>query len=420
MTREWMITSYQNHIWSCIYEDSKLMELEILNDIQKSSDEHERNFHSNHTEPAPDKQYGSVTLGNIYVGRVQNVVKNLNAAFIEIQNGVPCYYSLDDNTPVYLNPKNTDRIVIGDEVLVQVSKEAIKQKAPVVSSTLSLTGTYVVVETGKHTVGISKRLSKDENLISLKQIIQKELPEGYSVILRTNAAGADPETVLSEYHTLLSKLQDIIDTAKYKKVFSCLYQEAGELKRILQNIQNPNLIKITTDLPEIYDALTLLLKDSIPESDPAILKLYKQELQPLYAVYKLDRDYKEAVEKKVWLRSGAYLVIEQTEAMVVIDVNTGKAVNKKAKEEHFLKVNMEAMTEIVRQLRLRNLSGIIMIDFIDMEEASSRASLIEHIKAEIKKDRIPTNYIEMTKLNLVELTRKKVQRSLMEQLKKEK
>ena len=171
MTREWMITSYQNHICSCIYEDSKLMELEILNDIQKSSDEHERNFHSNNTEPAPDKQYGSVTLGNIYVGRVQNVVKNLNAAFIEIQNGVPCYYSLDDNTPVYLNPKNTDRIVIGDEVLVQVSKEALKQKAPVVSSTLSLTGTYVVVETGKHTVGISKRLSKDENLISLKQII---------------------------------------------------------------------------------------------------------------------------------------------------------------------------------------------------------------------------------------------------------
>ena len=139
-------------------------------------------------------------------------------------------------------------------------------------------------------------------------------------------------------------------------------------------------------------------------------------MQPLYALYRLDRDWKEITEKRVWLKSGAYLVIEQTEAMVVIDVNTGKAVNKKKREEHFLKVNQEATTEIARQLRLRNLSGIIMIDFIDMENLVHKDALIQHLCREIKKDRVQTAYVDMTALNLVELTRKKVQKSLAEQL----
>ena len=181
---------------------------------------------------------------------------------------------------------------------------------------------------------------------------------------------------------------------------------------MLNDYNNPDLTQIITDIPEIAAEV----RDSLPEADREKVRLYSGELQPLYALYRLDRDWKEITEKRVWLKSGAYLVIEQTEAMVVIDVNTGKAVNKKKREEHFLKVNQEATTEIARQLRLRNLSGIIMIDFIDMENLVHKDALIQHLCREIKKDRVQTAYVDMTALNLVELTRKKVQKSLAEQL----
>lgn len=458
MEREWMITSYQNHICSCIYENSRLMELELLESaggVGGSSSGH-----------APDYVFGQksmgmsahasqtdAVLGNIYVGKVQNIVKNLNAAFVEISKGVPCYFPLDENTPIYLNPKNTERLVIGDEILVQVTKEAIKQKAPSVSSALSLSGQYVVVRLGTGDVGISKKLPKDTHTKELKALVKKhitqhpwekepnattpviqsslekdsretnlserepqakgELHPNYDVILRTNAYTSDIEAVLQELDWLLTRLQSIVEYAKFHKPYSCLYSGISQLARIYQDLPKSELVKITTDLPEVYSELQEL---TIHTQEAELLRFYEPDLQPLYALYRLDRDYKEATAKQVWLKSGAYLVIEQTEAMVVIDVNTGKAVNKRNRDEHFLKINLEAATEIARQIRLRNLSGIIMIDFIDMKEESHKIQLIDHVKQVIRNDRIPTNYIDMTRLNLVELTRKKVRKSLREQL----
>lgn len=385
MSHELMITKYENHICACYYEEERLTELQIIT---------------------------SSILGNIYVAKVQNVVQNLEAAFVEIQPGVVCYYSLQENEHYFLNPKNSNRLAAGDEILVQVTKEAIKSKAPTVSSELHLTGKLVVVTLGTGKVGVSKKLPNDEKTRMMKTELEKSLPKGYGAILRTNSYESTLDAVQEEFQHLLQKLTALVEQAGYHKAYSCLYQERTTLTRLLKDYNNPDLNRIVTDLPEIEAEI----RDYLTEADKEKLRLYSGELQPLYALYRLDRDWKEITGTRVWLKSGAYLVIEQTEAMVVIDVNTGKAVNKKKREEHFLKVNQEAATEIARQLRLRNLSGIIMIDFIDMEHQTCKEALIRHLCQEIKKDRIQTSYVDITGLNLIELTRKKVQKSLAEQL----
>lgn len=400
MTKELVITNYENRICACLYEDSQLMELQVL--PKDSNTNNSQNQLMNNSD----------ILGNIYVAKVQNVVKNLDAAFVEIQPGLVCYYSLKENHHHFLNPKNTDKVVIGDELLVQVTKEAIKTKAPLTGSELQLTGNLVIVTYGNGNVGISNKLPKDEKTQEMKASIETKLPEGYGAIIRTNAYESTIEALEQEFNRLLQKLFHIVEQAKFHKAYSCLYQERSPLAKLLDDYNNKDLVRIITDIPEIQEELTELLS----EEEKNKVEHFQPGLQPLYAIYRLDRDWKELTGKRVWLKSGAYLVIEQTEAMVVIDVNTGKSVNKKNREEHFLKVNQEAATEIARQLRLRNLSGIILIDFIDMEKLEHKEQLVEHLCKEIQKDRIQTSYIDMTKLNLVELTRKKVRKSLGEML----
>jgi ribonuclease G len=319
---------------------------------------------------------------------------------------------LNGNQHHFLNPKQNDRVVIGDELLVQVTKEAIKSKAPMAGSELHLTGGLVVVTLGGSKVGVSKKLPNDSKTQTMKQALQERLPKGYGAILRTNSYESTLEQVEAEFDRLLEQLSTLVEQARFHKVYSCLYQERSAIQQLLDDYNNDRLITILTDIPELEAQLQKLLTGQ----DIHKLKHYSETMQPMYALYRLDRDWKEAVAKRVWLKSGAYLVIEQTEAMVVIDVNTGKAVNKKNRAEHFLKVNQEAAGEIARQLRLRNLSGIIMIDFIDMEDLTHKEQLIQYLCNELKKDRIQTTYIDMTRLNLVELTRKKVKRSLQEQL----
>lgn len=386
MNKELMITEYDEHICACYYEDGRLTELNVLS---KTS-----------------------ILGNIYVGRVQNIVKNLDAAFVEIQPGLVCFYSLKENRHFFLNPKHSDTVVVGDELLVQVTKEAIKSKAPLAGSELHLTGNLVIVTTGRQTVGISKKLPNDAKTKQIREALEAQLPEGYGVIVRTNAYDSPLEAIELEFKELLARFMNLLSHADCHKVYSCLYQERPPIIQLLDDYIGHSFTRVITDLSDIYEELTPYTKLH-PEVQTF---LYEQKIQPLYAVYRLDRDWKELTGKRVWLNSGAYLVIEQTEAMVVIDVNTGKAIDSKKKQTHLKRVNLEAADEIARQLRLRNLSGIIMIDFIDMEQQADRDELVEHLISSLRKDRIQTSYIDMTKLNLVEVTRKKVRKSFLEQI----
>ena len=354
-------------------------------------------------------------LGNIYVGRVQKVVPNIQAAFIEIKPGLSCYYSMEEKAaPVFAKKIPSSRLVQGDELLVQVTRESVKTKAPTVSGNLNLTGRYLVVTSGDCRLSFSSKLTKAEKE-QFRTLLEPEWDGSYGIIVRTNAKEAEAPVLLAELQQLKTQLQSICDTAAMRTCFSCVSRTPESYMGYLKNSRQEGLIEIVTDLPQVYEQI-----EQQQFSDPVFaqipVRLYEDPLLPLAALYNLNKQTEEALQPKVWMKSGGYLVIEPTEALTVVDVNTGKSVNKKNRQEHFLKINLEAAEETAAQLRLRNISGIVIIDFINLEQEEDRNTVMEHLRRCVKVDSVPVQVIDMTKLNLVELTRKKVEKSLAEQL----
>lgn len=358
-------------------------------------------------------------VGDIFVGRVRDIVKNIDAAFIEIGTNEVGYYSLTENhNPVFLNKKNTDKVCQGDLVLVQLKKEAVKTKAPVLTSDISITGKNVVLNINKSGVGISNKISDTDFKNTVKEILQKVLNESEinaGAVVRTNALDEDLDIIKTELISLLKKYRHILETSKTRTAHTKLYSEDESSIKMLKGAYKGEISEIITDDYDIYEKIKsyVNLDDILKEVD---VKFYKDDLLPLYKLYSIETVMKEAFSKKVWLKSGAYLVIEPTEAMTVIDVNTGKCIKGKDINKTIFKVNMEAAEEIAYQLKFRNLSGIIMVDFINMNSEEDKKKLINYIKELISKDKVKTNFIEMTKLDLVELTRMKIERPLYEQL----
>lgn len=363
-----------------------------------------------------DKKHQS-TLNNIYVGKVKNIVPNIQAAFIEIQKGFECYYSLTDNkNPIFITTKKNKKITIGDELIVQVSKENMKSKQPVLTSNITLTGKYVVVSFGNKKIGISNKLSlKDRNRI--KNLLAEYENKNIGIIARTNVKNATDEQIIKEVRALQLKLNEIIQKGQHRTCYSVLYQAEDNYITILKGMYEDSLEHIMTDDQEIYNKVSSLLKEHSMDISK-YLTLYQDKLLPLYKLKGLESEMKRALQERVWLKSGAYLVIQPTEAFTVIDINTGKFTGKKQLQETFFNINLEAAKEIARQLRIRNISGIVVIDFIDMEKAQARKLLMEEFEKILKKDPVSTHVIGMSKLNLVELTRKKVRKSLREQVTK--
>ncbi|MCI9531022.1 MAG: ribonuclease E/G [Lachnospiraceae bacterium] len=358
---------------------------------------------------------GSI-LGNIYIGRVKNIVKNLNAAFIEIAPGKPCYYNLEDiRQPLYTKKINSPRMVQGDEVVVQVVQENSKSKPPKVSTNLNLAGKYLVVTSENCTLGISRKLDADT-----RERLRKALPfqpdGSFGVIVRTNAAAASTEELLAEYRRLEQEYLSLKEKAPHRTVFSCLKASLPEYLHALQSMDQRQLGRILTDDKALLGQIESYLEESQPE-DLGKLSFYEDPLLSLNSLYSLGKRIQEALQERVWMKSGGYLVIQPTEALTVIDVNSGKSIAKKQVEEHHLKINLEAAGEIARQIRLRNISGIIIVDFIDMKDAHFKEMLLQSLRSAVRTDSVPVQVVGMTKLDLVEITRKKVKKTLAEQAK---
>ncbi len=366
-----------------------------------------------------DKQY---QLGDIFVGKVKNVLKNIQAAFVEITNGIVCYLPLSDlESPIFLN-KNSEKkpIVAGDELLVQIVKDCSKSKAAVVSSNLSFTGKYFVISSSNKCIGISQKINK-KKAEELKTFVHSELSNfdnfDFGIIIRTNAKEASQAQMSAELKILKKMAEKVIYNGIHRTCYSKIYETLPEYIVAIKNCYMENLDEILTDDIILYEEIKEYLQEKQPE-DLDKLCLYNDNLLPLYNLYNLHNQIEAATKKRVWLKSGGYLIIEQTEAMVVVDVNTGKFDGKrKDKEENFLKTNIEAAKELANQLILRNLSGMILIDFISMENKEYKKKLIEVLTAEIKKDSVKTDFIDITKLGIVELTRKKQKKSLAEIIK---
>lgn len=354
-------------------------------------------------------------LGNIYVGKVQNIVKNIHAAFIEIADGIMCYYSLDDKAnPVFTNPKKDSVMKIGDEVIVQVSKEGMKTKLPSVSSNLNFTGRYLVLTSQRKELGFSGKLNKEEKK-RIREFLEGEMPENAGIIVRTNARNAKREEILEELKNLQTRYETLLKKGHSRVCFSLLEEHMPDYLQTLQNVYTQTLDEIVTDNSEVFQAVQNYLNCYGEYEIP--LRFYEDKLLPLSKLYSLESVLERSLQERVWLKSGGFLVIQPTEAFVCIDVNTGKFSGKKEIQETFRKINLEAAKEIAWQLRLRNLSGIILIDFINMENQEDKKELLHTLQAYLNQDPIKGTVVDITPLNIVEVTRKKVRKPLLEEWK---
>ena len=359
-------------------------------------------------------------LGNIYLGKVKNIVKNINAAFVEIENKQMVYLSLTDmKNPVFSDPDHPGKLRVGDELLVQVTKENAKLKAPLATTEFNITGKYAVLVHGRKALGISQKISDPEERRRLKEIVKPYIRDGYGFIIRTNAAEAKEEVLEQEIARLVKEYRNIVDFGVHWNCFTKLYSTPPAYIGEIRDGYADDIEEIKTDDKELYDQIRDYLSIYQPEDLPK-LSLYTDTNLSLSKLYSIEEKLNKALYERVWLDSGAYLIIQPTEACTVIDVNTGKAIAGKTDTEGtFYSVNTEAADEIGRQIRLRNISGIIIVDFIDMEEEAHKKLLMRHLKAVLERDRIPTKLVDMTALNLVEITRKKTRKPLLEQVRGE-
>lgn len=355
-------------------------------------------------------------IGNIYVGKVKNIVKNIDAAFVEIKKGVLCFLPLSEaEGAIFVTPKEHDKLVVGDELLVQVLKDGVKTKAPVVSTNLNFTGRYFVLTTKrKNELGISNKLGEEDRK-RLAEYASKKEDDAFGMILRTNAKNATEEELDAEFAYLKEVHDKVVNYGVHRSVFTLLMQDEAPYIKQLRNIRQDELEEIITDDKEIYDQAYEFLKAHQP-ADVEKLRFYEDASYSLWKLYGLETILDDATRTRVWLRSGGYLVIEPTEALTVIDVNTGKYEGGKNADATFVKINQEAAVETAKQLRLRNISGIVIIDFIDMKTEADKLDVLSTLNKELKKDPVRAALVDMTKLNLAEVTRKKVKKSLREQL----
>lgn len=350
-------------------------------------------------------------LGNVYRARVSNLSPNINAAFVDIKKGESCYLSMDDY--------HGEKLKVGDLVTVQVVRDKIKTKRYAVTTDISLQGDYAVT-TLFAPVGVSSKITDSARKKELKTLMQnlliaeqdaqfylaeenvaeieriKKLTLGG--IIRTQAEHAEDAAITREIEGQARLLYSIMKKSEYATQYTCLYHTEVEYIKDIRRMHALQDVEIVTDIPEVTEAIS-----EIP--------LYTDEYT-LTLRYSLASLLEKTLSKRAYLKSGAYLVIEPTEAMTVIDVNSGKSIKGKNAEEQFLKINIEAAKEIARQLRLRNISGIVMIDFINMKEESHNHELMKNLAEYVRTDPVRTTVVDMTKLGLVELTRQKGKRAL--------
>ena len=353
-------------------------------------------------------------IGSIYVGKVEKVADSLQAAFVMTAPEQRVYLPLDNlEGAVFKTRKKDPRLKAGDELLVQVQKEAVKSKLPRATAELKIPGRYMVLFCGSASLCFSKRLSSRE-----KERLRALLPwknTDCGVILRTNAGEASREELLEEFERLSEILRRIREQGPSRTCFSCLWRGTPSWLRELERVPAGQLEEVVTDDPAVYETL-LAHPEENPSSHPPSIRLYRDSLLPLYKLYSLEALLDRLTKEHVWMGSGGFLVIQQTEAFVSVDVNSGRYQGKKDPEETAWLINREAAGEIAAQIRLRQLSGIILVDFINMKDPARKKALVEEFRALTKEDPVKTTVVDMTPLDILEVTREKGRRSLAEQL----
>ena len=367
-------------------------------------------------------------LGNIYIGRVENVVQNIRAAFVKISPEQTCYLSLDDLKNAHFTKKLSARkeIVAGDELLVQVEREALKTKEPAVTANLSFAGKYAVLTSGNRRLGISSKLNKEQKA-HYKELLHEFDTESYGLIIRTNAASVADETLIAEIRSLEQEWSQMRENVCHKTCYSVLKKARPTYLEDVKNQREGSVSEIITDDRGLFETICtdygihpvdqFQVQTAAGAEDFLTITYYHDPMLTLSSLYSVKSSLEKALREQIWLKSGASIVLQHTEALTVIDVNSGKNIIKKEMRENLLRINLEAAKEIAYQLRLRNISGIIIIDFINLLAKEDEAVLLKEFRTYLKDDPVKTDLIDMTRLGLVEVTRKKIKKSLRDSLK---
>ncbi len=363
--------------------------------------------------------------GNIYVGRVENVLPGMNAAFVDI--------GLDKNAFLYAGDIQIDTrgekaladklmsariekmIRPGQEIVVQVVKEPGGTKGPRISSHITIPGRLMVLLPTVPYVGVSRKIGSDNERNRLHGIGEKLVKKyNMGLIIRTASENVSEEMIMREFESLSAIWENISCAGRHNKAPKLIHSDGSLAYRAIRDMLNEDTDEIVTDDPAVFDSLRQYAQLLAPAWTDKI-RFHNGET-PLFDLYRVDHHVEKASGRYVWLKSGGSIVIEETEALTVIDVNTGKFTGKKSLGETIFKINCEAAEEIMRQVRLRDIGGIIIIDFIDMENAKQKQELLEILKELSKNDRNRTNIGSITPLGLVEMTRKKVRQCMTKQL----
>ncbi len=413
MDKELIIDARSSEVDIALLEDKKLVEL--------NKDRHDHSF----------------AVGDIYLGKVKKIMPGLNAAFVDVGYEKDAFLHYLDLGPqvrslhkytkwamagrynqlniekfklekdIVKTGKITEVLDPGQQILVQVAKEPISTKGPRISSEISFAGRYIVLVPFSNKISISQKIKDSEERKRLKRLIQSIAPKNVGIIIRTVAESKKVADLHADLNHLLNKWNSATKTLKTAKAPQKIISELDRATVILRDMLNETFNNIHTNSPDIYDDTRNYLQQIAPEKMD-IVKLYKGKA-PIYEHFGIDKQIKNSFGKIVTIRSGIYLIIEHTEALHVIDVNSGHRVNKKNnQEQNALEVNLEAAEEIARQLRLRDMGGIIVVDFIDMHQGANRRKLFDHLKKVMDKDSAKHTILPPSKFGLVQITRQRV------------
>ena len=360
-------------------------------------------------------------LGRIYKGKVENVLPGMQAAFVDIGLSKNCFLYVEDAVPKHINeygegmkigtelPNISTVLKKGQEVLVQIVKEPVGTKGARVTTHITLPGRFVVLMPEIGHIGVSRRIQDEDERERLRKIALPLMKDNNGFIVRTAAEGIGQEELAQDIAYLTERWQNILQKAKKIKPVSLVHHDLGLIERTVRDILSEEVAAVWTGSYEMKTKIEQLVKSQMPDYRGEILCRGGQDV---FALYGIDTQLQKALQRKVWLKCGGYLIIDQTEALTVVDVNTGKYVGKNNLEETVVLANIEAAKEIARQLRLRNIGGIIIIDFIDMDTYQDKEQVVAVLEQELRKDRTRTSILGFTQLGLLEMTRKKASMGL--------
>ena len=369
-------------------------------------------------------------VGNIYKGKIQNVIPGMQAAFIDIGQDINAFLpfseignpedlknlSFDDDdsnnkTIINQNFNPGKDLNIGDDILIQIIKEPFSGKGPRVTTDISIPGSLMVLVPNANYIGISRKLSDKYEKRRLRRAVKEFKPDNFGLIVRTIAQGKDHATLNEDYKRVWGKWMELDQKVKKKSAPVLVYKDFTTSDQVIRDLYTPDIKKLVVDNKSLHKRIHGYIKDVSPEQAGQIELLRGKGA--LFDHHDIEDQIDTSLKRKVWMKSGGHLVIEHTEAMVVIDVNSGRFIGKKDHESNSLKVNLEAARAVAHQLRLRDIGGLIVIDFIDLQESSNQKKVYDELRNHLMKDRAKVSLSEFSNFGLLEMTRQRIGLSLL-------